>query len=659
MSEDFLAQFRRRLHDWLQLRLAGGQLPFRRVEEAPQWLRSGAGTAPDLVLWINRDSLLAGAMLLIPARVEPAVLEEGVGLAGSVGLCQFTTWGPHSVDIWEVVDGQPRQVRSWEIPAAGRAGTEAFTAVFEQLLQAMKNLAVPAMLPAEQLPPHYFVNLCRLVLRDIEPALLEAARVAARPGQPDACTLRQARGKGWLSLWRLLALLRHERLPRGIDPERLERTFGYALAELPPALFRQQFLADDEPPLPESAAIRLHHLAGRLSQLGWSRDAPRARLTLERLLAETARDCLVDTTPPSFPLRAGDLLVNHLPPELPAGTMLVAPRPCLAGLALTAEATGCHLPEWLAHDLSRCPTEARPERIVAFLHDAQPFPAHRRRDMLAALRHPWPYRRFPLSASPAWVWEALYLGGIVDVEGVLQITLPPGWPTAPGIELLWQALTERLSPAELRRHDSGMQTLLMVGHHRAPDRLLVRDPDGSCRQLPPLADPADLATLARIAASSSPVAEDVSPARRARPRLAERIAASVFRDGLPRFPGDYLRRIDATPMRRYRLSGALQTDSHFFGRIRLRSAAGEIIDAENSVDAEALQLAAYDGRTNVDLPLDPQLTTQLIAAYRSDLHRLWRALMEECLRHHPAQRQALALARRLWREQGLPPRDPG
>lgn len=658
MPADFLPQFRRRLYEWLQFRLDSGRTPFRRAEECPQVMTCTGPTTPDLVLWINRDSLLAGAMILIPHRNDAARLEEASKMAGSLGLRQFVTWEARSVTLWNAEGGtvQPRQ--SWAVPAATLVSADDFAVTFDALLQELKGQAVAAVLPAEELPPAYFANLCRQVLCDIAPALLESARLAARSGQTDADTLRQARDKGWLTVWQLLALLWHELMPAGIRPERLERALGYALADLPPTLLPILAPRAGDPPLPETAAIRLHHLAGRLAQLGWQRNAQRTHGTLTLLLTESCRLCNVETTALTPAPGPPDLLVNHLPQQPLAAAALLAPRPCLAGLALTSVTAGQELPALLGEGPAELPGGLKPRRIVATLADVQPPAPAARRQRLAALRQPWPYRRFRLAAStPAWLWDALHLGGLVATEGTLQITLPANWADAPEADQLWCTLAERLALAGLRLHADGRQTLILTGHPQAPATLQICQADGTCRELPPLSNDAGVSAIAALAESS--VERPRAPGRQPRPRpeLAETIAAKVFRDGLPSFPGQYLRRFDLPPLRSYRLPGPLQIDSHFFERVCLRAPDGSLVEADHPAAAEALLLASRDGRPSVDLPTDPALTARLVAAYRSDLQRLWEQLLDECRRHHPAQGKALALARRLWQERNLPPCD--
>lgn len=656
MTSNFLPQFRRQLFDWLKLRISGGRLPFRRVEETPPIITSKGPMAPDLVLWINRDSLLAGAMILIPAKGNLTQLTEGCEVAESLGLRKFVTWEAREVNLWETGSLPPQLLKSWSMPDARIISADDFAVTFEQLLQELKNLAVSAVLPAEQLPPAYFANLCLQTLRDIEPFLQESARLAASPGQPDGCISQNARNKGWLTLWRLLTLLQHDRMPTGVRPERLDRALGYALADLGREESRHLAATPDEPPLPENAAIRFHHLAGRLAQLGWCQQPERTASSLGLLFAEAARDYQLETAELSGPPATDELLVNHLPPQAHAGNILVAPQPCLAGWKLTFPPDEAARPTRTYTSVAALSANDRPARIIATINDSQPLPAAQRRPRLAALRQPWPYRRFQLPGdTPAWLWDALHLSGLADPEGVLQLTLPASWATAPGAEQLWPLLAERLTLTTLELHADGRQTLLLTGHNQASETLTIRHPDGTSLQVAPLLEDADLITVAALGSIATSAQAPAPRSKRKPPALAEQIAARVFRDGLPRFPEHYLRRFDLPPLRTYLLPGPLQINSHFFDRIRLTGADGTAVDSDNPADAEALLLASRDGRLRVDLPTDPALTMRLVAAYREDLRRLWQDLIDECRRQHPVQKRAMALARRLWREHGLPP----
>ena len=66
MDPSLLQQFRQQLASWIGNRLESQRLPFQRLELCPRTLTDQGHLVPDLVLWINRDSQLAGSMILLP-----------------------------------------------------------------------------------------------------------------------------------------------------------------------------------------------------------------------------------------------------------------------------------------------------------------------------------------------------------------------------------------------------------------------------------------------------------------------------------------------------------------------------------------------------------------------------------------------------------------
>lgn len=634
----------------MSARLASGRLPFRRVDEAPSVLTANGQGRPDLVLWINRDSLIAGAIILLTGQDESEGVAEGWSFASALGLGQFVTWGEKRITLWESSTAPPRPRTRWTvIDADGRPGFR-YAAPLELLIQELKAQAVNAPLPPGQLPPAYFANLCRQALRDIEPALEEAARLANRPGLPGA-PQATARDKGWLTLWRLLALLRENRLPSAVRPELIERAILYPLAELPPPLAARLTPPRGEFALPESAAIRFHHLAVRLTQLNWRERSEHVRETLLQLARLAAQDCQVETTPLSTVPGVTTLLVNHLPPATGQVAGVVAPAPCLAALALT-QSCRATLPAAQTADL---PADLRPSRIIAALHNQQPpAPAGRRRYQ-SALRISWPYRRFHIpAAAPEWLWEALHLGGLLPASGHFEVSLPANWVDSPAAPLLWQALGERLSLVRLE--------LLHGRHHltwKAPrdsgNRLEFIGPTGGeeSHRLPAGAPLADLLALL-------PCRRELpTPGGLGRKRSLhlddDQLAGRVFRDGVPCFPDHYLRRLDCPSLCSYQLDGPLQPDETFFNRVTLRGPDGTLIETANPVTAEALLLVSRSAPRRIELPIDPLVTARLLAAYRNDLVTLWDELCTECRRHASSHSAALTRARRIWRNQALPP----
>jgi hypothetical protein len=647
MTPDFLPLFRRHLFAWFEARLASGRTPFRRVEEQPPLL-TGGGAPADLVLWVNRDSLLAGAVILLPGKRDADFLRQGAVTARALGLTQFITWEAREVNLWQVAEGGATLRKHWALPHSRQLSATDFTVVGDNLLQELKLSAITGSCPAAALPAEYFVNLCLLNLRAMQPTFDEAARLEAGGTQSDALTTERARNKGWLTLWRLLALLYQQRLPLGVAPERMEQALGYAVADLPTAQAFWLAPAIGEISLPGPAATRCQQLAGRLAQLEWPNKRERVQTTLALLLNEAARDCQAEVIDEA--LDATGLTINRLPTEKSSGGSLVAPRPCLAGWVLLATLDGALLPATLAENLAQLPQGAAPHQVNAWLSDTLPPTPLQRRQHVMTLRRAWPHRRFsPPAATPAWVWDALFLAGISAPEGELQLTLPADWAETPGVALLWQLLGEQRALIRVKIESDGRQTLNWGSLEQPPAQLVILTASG---ERLPMQLPTTEIPLTLLAGLGEPMAAAKSTRMLRRPppnTLEKQIAATVFRDGLPRFPEDYLRRRDAVSLCHFQLPGPLLQESSFFGCCRLRGPQGELFEVDSQITAEALILAAHDGRRQVSLPADPLLTAELVKAYRQDLQNLWDNLTRECRRHLPRQREARALARRLWK----------
>ncbi|GEM_PF-5804407 len=652
MTADFLPLFRRHLFSWFEARLADGRTPFRRVEESPPLLIAD-GAPADLVLWINRDSLLAGAVILIPEKTDSILLKRGAITAATLGLSQFITWEAQAVNLWQTAAGEVTLSRSWQLPPTRQLKATDFAVVGDSLLQELKLSAITGRCPPEQLPAEHFVNLCLSNLRSMQADLDEAARLAAHGKLHDQRVAAQALSKGWLTLWRLLALIWQQSLPTGVAPERLEQALAYALADLPPQLSAWLAVTGPEMPLPAAAATRFQHLAGRMTQLSWGGNRDRAQTTLSLLLDEALRCHQVGM---AVAEESVDLLVNLIPQAPAEHQTVVAPRPCLAGMVLLQSLRGTPLPRTLAEELGQLPQGWAPYRVEAALGETlEPDPVQRRQ-WLAILRRAWPYRRISLpAATPAWVWQALFLAGITAPEGSLRLALPANWPMTAGAELFWQMLGEQWAVAAIHLAAGGEQRLDLVGFDRAPPQATVIAGDGTGlpRPLPSTDVPLSLLAGLESAASSSSAAK---PARKSvGDSIQRRIEALVFQDGVPRFPEDYLRRRDPVPLCSHQLPGPLRQDTSFFGFCRLLGPHGEALDVDSQVTAEALLLVAGSGRREVSLPSAPLVTAELLKAYQDDLDRLWTALLRECRRQLPRQQQARTLARRIWQGRQLPP----
>lgn len=142
-----------------------------------------------------------------------------------------------------------------------------------------------------------------------------------------------------------------------------------------------------------------------------------------------------------------------------------------------------------------------------------------------------------------------------------------------------------------------------------------------------------------------------------RRKIREQIVAKVFQDGLPRFPEHYLQHHFRPTLHYYRIPAALEFHDRFFDRVFLKAADGSELELNDTATATALLLLSHMERPGVKLPTDPALTEELLHHYRSDLENLWKSVLRECRRHIQARRQAMNMARSIWKEANLPSLD--
>jgi hypothetical protein len=770
MDPILLQQFRQQLASWIETRLESQRLPFQRLEICPETLTDQGPLVPDLVLWINRDSQLAGSMILLPNVVNDQLLAKGVSLSRALGLGHFTTWAAHEVSIWEITSGNPLLQESFSLPPASRVTPEDFQQTLDDLLERLKIITVTCVPPKAEYSIHYFANLCLRTLRELDPGLTISARMAAGQTAADKWVELAPREKAWMSLWRMLFLLWQGRLPPGLQPERLEFAIHYALTDLTKGQLSWLDIQDDEPPLPEGDSVRLHHLTSRLSQLGWPHSYEHTEDLICLLLEEAARSFSLESSRLPWSTGEVNLYVACQPSQSADSCSLVAPRAYLAGVVFKASLQKRTAANLYAETLQSLGSVKRLTCAIAIRKDTQPLNRKECAASLILLRRVWPSRRFDLPRkTPAWLWDALYLAGLISDD--LSLTLPQGWHRSPGILVLWSVLTERYQLVEISISETGPQSLRFVRTeknrtsvhvHRNSQRIEVpcgistsqrpgttqvwlkasehivellcnrtltvigsRWPDWPESQtwgtfiflqtqlgrhlwalcsdksaLPefnavkeailtfgmPLPNEIILSDLSLIGSadthtvpeksllerefasifgpipnlptSSVHIAPDAPKTRRRSNIQVNQIASKVFLDGLPRFPEHYLMHLYRPELAHYDLHGPVEIAEDFFDRISLKTIDQvHTLEVYGKVVAEALILASYAGEETVSLPEEERILEEIVLRYRFDLERLWDNLIRECRRFEPHRQAAIKLARRIWKQQGLPPED--
>ncbi len=461
MDPTLLQQFRHQLADWIETRLDSQRLPFQRLEICPRTLTDQGHLVPDLVLWINRDSQLAGSMILLPDVVDNQLLAEGASLSKALGLGHFATWAAREVSIWNVASGESNLLHTFALSSASRITPDDFQQTLDDLLEKLKVVTITSAPSMAEHSAHYFANLCLRNLEELAPGLTIGARLAAGQSAADEWVEHAPREKAWMSLWRVLFLLWKERLPPGLQPERLELAIHYALTDLIEGQLSWIDIQDDEPPLPEDVAVRLYHLACRLRQLGWPHSDEHAEQLICLLLKESTHHFGLKSPRLPWPTDETTLWVNCPPPQSAGNCSLIAPRAYLAGWIFKTSLQKRAEDNIYGESLQMSAATKHLTSAVAVLLEPQTLNRKERDARLILLRQVWPSRRFDLPHNaPAWLWDALYLAGLITDD--LSLTLPQGWHRAPGILSLWEILTERYKIAEISDNGTEAQSLRFV-----------------------------------------------------------------------------------------------------------------------------------------------------------------------------------------------------
>ncbi len=429
LTPETLRQWTGQLAHWAESFIRGGRSPLRKVETFPDLITADGEYRPPLLFWINRDSCMAGGVVLFPADNDAESLAEGCLCARALGLRYFATWTRDGVFFWNEGD-PPRLRKQLSLQGTTPPAIEDFQETLQRLLEEIKLLAVLAAVPAPELSPCYLANLWRVTLQKTVPLLEQARRVArSEDSSPEGRLPRQeAIDKAYLTLFRLLALCAGGRLPADTQPAQLESAMLRSLPQLPLDLANSLAADPEEAPLPEPAAVIYHLLFRRLTQLRAAGDRHRCREALTLLLTHDRLALGGYRLPPTPAGRRSVLWLNPDQAALSAvPTLEFGPSALLAGVALQRHLQGAKAVTQVT-SLWQIGEDFQPDWIGGSLTECRPLTRAERQRFLILLRRSWPNRRFSLpSFTPAWNWQLLHLLGLAAEQALLDLRLPAGW----------------------------------------------------------------------------------------------------------------------------------------------------------------------------------------------------------------------------------------
>ncbi len=449
MTAEDIQQFAQQLASWSHSIIELARLPFRRVETYPK-ISTDIGTIqPPLVFWINRQSLMAGGILLIPEKDVEQSLTQGKACGEALGLNHFVTWETLQVRIWKISGQDVSEERCLPLQAPDQPDT--FRYLLEDVLNALKLLAILGAVPPQQLAPQYFNNLFQITLEQTAPSLIEEFRkLRSEHDTVRALDLDlKAHEANRLFLLKILALLLFDKHPEATQPENLENTINNSLAYLPAELssILLQSNVPEAPQLPFEAAVGFHHLLMRLQQLNWVSDTSKAVQSLDKLMLSWYGREYICT--------AGGICIY---PEAPqhenfSHCLLSDQLPILAATGLFARAAQQKLPKLIHGPVFHYdPEPSESGMLTARLLNQRPLTGGERQEIAIGLRRAWPSRRFTIRAGqPYWLWECIYLMGIMPQQALLQLEVPLQALQSSGDDVFWQILSEHFSISRIEQ----------------------------------------------------------------------------------------------------------------------------------------------------------------------------------------------------------------
>ena len=459
MDQQTQRQFIAQLAQWAQQACDDGRFPFRKVEIEPQLItEQGALNHPCMVLWINRASCMAGAIIFFPDSIEN-IEPQATAAACSLGLNFFVCWTPLAIQIWSA--DTPGRCLIAETPYSGEQ-IDDFHNQLLTLLDTLKPWSITGQVSPASLSPHYFINLCLFTVNKMRPHIQQGVRQSRATSEsesehPDWETATEL--KLSLTLLRLLAVILFDELPTEVRPERLEQAIDFALDRLPVPLIQNLRFHETEQPLANDCLVRLHHLFRRLVQLNFAEERSRCATVLRLLLSTPLLNQFWHSHLPlaePSPSAAGVLINTLSEAENQGQDILVAASPLLAAEILRRLLEGQPLPaETFTSPLS-LPVALQAENICGSVFDNKPVTQPESRRLTTLLRLSWPHQRFSLpNRTPLWAYEFLHLLGIAQQGRRLEIRLPESWLTQEFGAPLW----------ELIRKEPGLNSIQRLSDH--------------------------------------------------------------------------------------------------------------------------------------------------------------------------------------------------
>ncbi|MFO7766957.1 MAG: hypothetical protein R6V33_11050 [Pelovirga sp.] len=653
-----LEQFARQLQSWTQELIDHGRTPFRRVDCFIDIVTEIGILTPPLIFWINRQSMMAGGVILLPEKDLTKELERGRSCAAALGLSHFVTWETEQVRLWAVIDEQICEQQRFPLPGADHP--DFFRQLLKEIIEALKIPAVTGALPHDKLSASYFHNLFNTAETLAQPALTEAFRSQrAEEIQRTFIDIDQrAIEANRLLLLQILTALRGHLLPDTLLPEELGTIVTEALNQAPePIRTHLNHNWEGAPSLlPVETAVCYHHLLLRLQQLRWTSLEERMKQSLSNLMTQWFPDYQPE------PETAADIILYpQAPPVGQNLRMLLSDSPLLlACTTLLRELDSLPQPTSCYGSLMSLDQEKLPVgSLSAQLLNQSPLTRSEKALYNASLRLSWPHRNFKIHTDQArWKWELVHLLGMIPPDQQIQVEVPAALLETASDEPWWSLLSSHCHLCEIsRKEDTLLISLLRTTLTDNPT--LIRQADGTTYELFLPHEPDQLRQqlkndLQLTDTSQNPTTNHSRTVKQVSKNLKQEILDQLNAQGIPNFPDQYLYFLEQPDTVSYSMTPPVKVTSRLLGQFDIVDAEGRTIQGFGEELEQALLICAHSGKRTVDLPKDRAQLEQLLNLYRRDLDSLHQQLSDLSYRQIKKPRAARNLIRSVWKKLTLP-----
>jgi hypothetical protein len=416
MIRDPLHQFAKQLQIWITEDFKKKPGPFKSVEYSPTLLFNAGDLSASIVFWVNRESHLAGGVILLPKDDPAKISDSGLKICSALGLDSYYTWGPSEISAWKV-EAPSGRVWSEPIPDTAMHDTDTFKDILTLLLQNMQNRFFKDQQHLPKLSAPYLANLLHNCIESSLPTLaLNKIRHVDR--STIACAILQ-----------ILALHNQSLLPEKTCPDNLINDLHQQLGQLPAPLSVALRLNKIQDKLPATVVIKLHHLYQRLQQLG-QEVHPFIQDAIKQLLISWSETAQLSALPKTVKKHKSTLIINpdRYYPDMSVSFEIAAPPLTAATALLRFLQSPQRRHPYQLSDILDLTEPVIVDEVIGSLNHCSIPPKREQANLNTLLRQSWPNRHLKLDPStPRWVWRAIHLIGFLGATPSGTLNIPNDW----------------------------------------------------------------------------------------------------------------------------------------------------------------------------------------------------------------------------------------